>query len=453
MSKRLLQVSALLGSVVVLAAACSASSGARTFSGTSGGQGGGTSGTGDGSTTSSGTVPSGGGGQVNFTVASTTGTGMGTTSGGSSCVVTDPNVDMDKDGWTPAQGDCNDCDPNVNPGAVDVPGDPNKVDSDCDGKYDPPAPCDSALQLADVDGVDGAKAIELCQTTSATPATPQERTWGVISSSYVHANGGAFPSPDVQVGIENGWGTNVHPQGGSNMLVISSGHARTPNQPDACGSNSCAENAFTTPPVGFPQDNPNCPPSSDINDDIALQIQLRVPTNATGYSFKFKFYSFEYPTWVCNSYNDQFVALAIPAPTGSLNGNISFDADHNPVSVNLGFFDVCDPSQKSLYASNCINGFGSTCPTPPNPYCPSGTKDLLGTGFDIWDPDTNGTAGATSWLTSQAPVQGGSILTLRFAMWDTGDQNYDSTTLIDDFQWIATKGTVTVGTTPVQMPQ
>jgi hypothetical protein len=236
------------------------------------------------------------------------------------------------------------------------------------------------------------------------------------------------------------------------MLVISSGYARTPSQPGACGSNSCYSNAFGTAPSGYPQDNPNCPPSEDINDDVGLEVQIRVPTNATGYSFKFKFYSFEYPTWVCNSYNDQFIALVNPPPAGSINGNISFDANHNPVSVNLGFFNVCDPSQESLYASNCLGGFGSTCPSPPSPYCPSGTAELQGTGFDIWDPDTNGTAGATSWLGTQAPVTGGSILTIRYAMWDTGDQNYDSTTLIDDFQWIATPGTtVSVGTAPVQV--
>jgi hypothetical protein len=86
--------------------------------------------------------------------------------------------------------------------------------------------------------------------------------------------------------------------------------------------------------------------------------------------------------------------------------------------------------------------------------------ELEGTGFDLWDsPAYNlgtdfGGAGATTWLISQAPVKGGEEITIRFAMWDTGDANFDSSTLVDNFQWIATHGTqVTVGTTPVPQPQ
>jgi hypothetical protein len=53
--------------------------------------------------------------------------------------------------------------------------------------------------------------------------------------------------------------------------------------------------------------------------------------------------------------------------------------------------------------------------------------------------------GATAWRTTEAPVTPGKDVTIRFAIWDTGDQNFDSTVLIDDFQWIATPG-VTVST-------
>ena len=130
------------------------------------------------------------------------------------------------------------------------------------------------------------------------------------------------------------------------MLVISAGHARVPGQPGACGSNSCMTSGKGTAPPGFPQDNPACPPSKTIDDDVGLQLQIRMPTNATGYSFAFKFYSEEYPYYVCDSYNDQFIALVSPAPMGSINGNISFDSKNNPVSVNLGFFDVCDPTPR-----------------------------------------------------------------------------------------------------------
>jgi hypothetical protein len=85
------------------------------------------------------------------------------------------------------------------------------------------------------------------------------------------------------------------------------------------------------------------------------------------------------------------------------------------------------------------------------PYCPQGPSALQGTGFDTWNTMFGG-AGATSWLRSQAPVVGGSELTLRFAIWDTGDQAFDSTVLIDDFEWI-TNGSVTTSTAPIPTPK
>ncbi|MEZ4297534.1 MAG: hypothetical protein R3B70_21415 [Polyangiaceae bacterium] len=105
-----------------------------------------------------------------------------------------------------------------------------------------------------------------------------------------------------------------------------------------------------------------------------------------------------------------------PAPQGSINGNISFDQNQNPVSVNITFFDVCDPASSSEWAAYCFAG----CPNLPSPYCPSGTSELVGTGFKEWDLGTY--AGGTSWLQTQAPVTGGDTITVRFAIWDTADQ-------------------------------
>jgi hypothetical protein len=384
--------------------------------------------------------------------------GMTVTTG---CNVTDVNADSDKDGWSIAEGDCNDCDPNVNPGAIDVlvtPGDggaPYYTDNDCTGKPgDGIGPCDTGIPLTDTVAGDGAEAMEFCRIASpdGTPHTATGPTFGVLSSAYTRAAGAAFASPDLQVGIQPSFGTNVQVQKGANMLMLSSGHARTPSQSGSCGSNTCMENANGTAPAGFPQNTTACPPSMDINDDVALQLKLRAPTNATGYSFDFKFYSFEYPYWVCNSYNDQFIALVSPAPTGAINGNIAFDSNKNPVSVNLGFFNVCNPSDVGNFAGACT---GTTCPKAPSPYCPDGDSQLLGTGFDIWEPNTTSKmAGATSWLTTQAPVTGGEEFTISFIIFDTGDQAYDSSVLIDNFQWIATPGqTVTISTTPTPPPQ
>jgi hypothetical protein len=67
----------------------------------------------------------------------------------------------------------------------------------------------------------------------------------------------------------------------------------------------------------------------------------------------------------------------------------------------------------------------------------------------VWHSSV-GPAGATRWLKTEAPAQPGSTITIRFAMWDAGNTEFDSTVLIDNFQWIATGGTIAVGTTPAQ---
>jgi len=422
-----------------------------------------------GASTSSGSVATAGSGSgaSGTTSMQTLGGGTsdpGTTSqagDGGACVVTDPNADMDKDGWTPNQGDCNDCDPNINPGAIDVlhstgdGGVPVWGDEDCSGKAgDSAMPCDQGLALADVNANDAAKAIELCATATAT-----DRKYGVLSAAYVRADGTPFAAPGVQVGIQSGFGPNVHVQAGQNMLALSSGAARVVGQTGACGSISCTYNATATPPTGFPEDDPTCPPTSSIADDVALEVQVRVPTNATGYSFSFKFHSFEFPDWVCDpkGYNDQFIALVTPAPmgayvpAGSTGGNISFDGNHHPVSVNIGYFDVCDSTTPTRFASHCTSSATVTCPTLPSPYCPLGVGELSGTGFDVWN--SKGPDGATRWLQTQAPAVPGSIITIRFAIWDAGNGEYDSTVLLDNFQWNASGGTVTVSTMPVTGPK
>ncbi|MFO0566425.1 MAG: choice-of-anchor L domain-containing protein [Polyangiaceae bacterium] len=405
----------LLGLCVAgaLFAACSSSSGAGGFAGSAGTGAAGAGGTAGGA--GSGGLPGGGtGGGLILDSSSDTAAG-----GGSSCA-SGPTEDKDQDGFTKQDGDCNDCDPNVNPGAIDVLHTDDGGawgDEDCDGKPGgtQATGCDDTIGLDDLDPMNAAKAIELCQV--ATGKKP-----GVIEAKWVRADGAAH-TPGTEVGIQPDFGPNVHVQGGKRMLSISSGYARTPTQTPNCGSNSCDTTGIGVAPTGFPQDTSGCPGDTEINDDVGLELKLRAPTNATGYSFSFRFYSFEYPEWVCTSYNDQFIALVNPAPAGASNGNICFDSKKNPVTVNVGFFDVCTG-------------------------CPSGDTELLGTGFDTWDD-----AGATVWLMTQAPVQGGQEFTIRFAIWDTGDQAWDSTALIDNFQWIANGGTIDVGTTPIPVPK
>ncbi|HTN89560.1 MAG TPA: hypothetical protein VL242_38045, partial [Sorangium sp.] len=200
--------------------------------------------------------------------------------GGGAGPVADPNADTDADGFTPAGGDCNDADANVNPGAIEVEVTepdasgqvPAPADEDCDGAIDNVAPpCDEGLSLEDFDPANGARAIDLCAV-----ASPEERRWGVLSARYVRGDGSpAERSPAV--GLFDGFGPNVHVQGGARLLALSTGRARPPDHLDACWSESCSNYGPGAAPPGFPQDNPDCPPSDFINDDIGLEVVLRAP--------------------------------------------------------------------------------------------------------------------------------------------------------------------------------
>jgi hypothetical protein len=160
----------------------------------------------------------------------------------------------------------------------------------------------------------------------------------------------------------------------------------------------------------------------------ALELKIRVPTNAKSLKFKFDFYTYEFPVFVCSDFNDFFVALQDPPSPNAQSGNISFDTQGNPVSVNNGFLEVCSPQDAG----------GKLFP------CKLGTSELEGTGFSE--------SAATGWLETQSPVQPGSIVTLRFAIWDMGDPVLDSTVLIDDFEFSAEPAKNSV-TKPVPIPK
>src|SRR6185369_550812 len=53
-----------------------------------------------------------------------------------------PDDDKDHDGYTVNAGDCNDCNPSVNPGAIQIPGDP--ADYACNGMPGVVPSCDGA---------------------------------------------------------------------------------------------------------------------------------------------------------------------------------------------------------------------------------------------------------------------------------------------------------------------
>lgn len=344
--------------------------------------------------------------------------------------------DADGDGYNEAQGDCNECDANSNPGALDVPG--NGFDEDCNGIPDDViTDCDAiAPAIDDADPWQAARSIGLCQFVEGGTGA-----WGVVEARYVQPDGSDGYAPESH-GLLPDFGTNVTPRDGASMVALSSGTARRPSDP-AFESPSGAEMGQSgQAPPGFPGVSTQCPdisPETDINDPIALELVIRVPTNAQSFSFDFNFYTFEFPEFVCQEFNDFFVALVDPPPPMAVDGNISFDTEGNPVSVNNAFLQVCEPQSVPL---------GRTDDELEYP-CERGPAELEGTGFD--DEMNEGPHAATGWLSTLAPVQPGSLITVRFAIWDAGDAELDSTVLIDNFKFSAEPAEV-VETVPLPLP-
>jgi hypothetical protein len=370
-----------------------------------------------------------------------TGGGQGGQGGG------EPPPDQDQDGWTVLDGDC--CDNSikcskpegVNPGAFEYLG--NGIDDDCDPTTPddvPPADCAGAPLSVPTSSLKLVKAMDLCQFTAESPPLAQKK-WGVISSALLLADGSSAQLPkDMQVGVLADFGPNVLPKKGPTMASLSTGTARAEGDPGHVYPQSGSDPAVqkgnydagtvVSAPSKYLEANGNKLPSPascpDCNgpdctkafDSVNLKMRIRVPTNAKSFSYRLKFYSAEYPEYVCGEFNDFFVTLLKSnAPGIPADKNIAFDAAKNAVSVNNAFFEICFPSLAL-----------------PQSTCPSGTLELIGTGMGGWNGDIRD-GGGSVWLVNEAPVVPGETIEIEFITWDAGDHNVDSTVLLDNFRW------------------
>jgi hypothetical protein len=252
-------------------------------------------------------------------------------------------------------------------------------------------PCDDGLVIDDNSAINAAKALDVCEP---------------INARFIRANG-TLATHSSQIGLLPKFGNIVIPTKGESMLMLSTGSARDMTQPSNCGNTSCENADGVAAPSGFPQEITGCASANNINDDIGFEMTLLVPENAKGFSFDFMFFTFDYPQYVCSLFNDQFIVTLDSNPQGSINGNLAFDNDGNPIGANCNFIN------------------------------PNFSNVLAGTGFGSW-----GEAGTTGWVRTTAPVVAGQEITLRFIIWDTGDKALDSSVIIDNFNWTTNTTTV-----------
>jgi hypothetical protein len=294
-----------------------------------------------------------------------------------------------------------------------VPSDPGKGDSD--PSTDPNAApdtvlCDTGLALASADPFDAAKAIGLCKQASPASAGASSG-WGVVEAKLTKPDGTPIASP-LSWGLLTTLGTQKAPSGNV-MLALSTGTARGPNDPGFQSPIDGFDKGYTHPtPPGQPKVSSVCsasdPKPTEAHDGVALVLKIRVPSTAKSMSFTHQLFTADTGDSMCSQYNDAFVVLMDPKPAGT-NGNIVVDNLGDPVGINsASLLRACTPGT--------YKGIAFACPL--------GTSSLAGTGFDG--------KSATGWLRTTVPVTAGSEITLRFAIWDSGDGILDSTVLIDE---------------------
>jgi hypothetical protein len=354
-----------------------------------------------------------------------------------------PDSDQDNDGYTPNQGDCDDCNPSINPGAIQLPGDP--TDYACNGMPGVVPSCDTG-NAGKNDATSLAQAFEQCDSRF------------FISATLVG------PSDSKGRAVVSGFGV-VNPQQGVNMALLSTGIATDESGadffPPQAGTSFGCNNEFANPLPNVPA-NPLCnaalmgmscePPK--VNDYTELLLKLKAPTNVNSFTFSFHFFSAEYPDYVCTQFNDEFLVLQESNGEFATPTNISFDSNKNPITINNGLFTVCQNGGQP-YDMNCkqpvstISGTGYELPLSMGqapldpPYalgenCPddyNSSCGMLTTGGDMSGDGTTPIGGSTGWLTTTAPVTPGEDVTLHFIIFDEGDHILDSAVLIDNFQW------------------
>lgn len=294
--------------------------------------------------------------------------------------------------------------------ASDAPGsDAAAVDPCAGGACDP---CDTGLALDDADATDAARAMGVCS--------------GLFSAAWelpdgtVPPRGSSFP---LGHGLLDDFGA-LTPREGARLLGLSTGTARSASDPGWVDPAGFDKGYTSGPPAGFPVEAPACPGvvTDAPHDGVALSLTLDVPAGANGFRFLVKHHTYEFPAFLCSSFNDVAAVIVDPAPPGAApSGDVTIDAAGNPLSVNSSFIDVC----------TCAGG--PPCDVGGRTFaCAAGASELAGTGFD----GASDTGAATRWLEVRVPATAGSRVELRIALWDSGDGVLDSTLLVDGFRWL-----------------
>ncbi len=134
------------------------------------------------------------------------------------------------------------------------------------------------------------------------------------------------------------------------------------------------------------------------NDYTELRFVLQVPEDVVSFSYDFAFFSVEYPYYYGSPFNDMYIGWL---ESEKWTGNISFDQNGNPISLNAGFLEFKDDGGGNpVFAGTCMRQHAGT-----------------------------------NWLTTTAGVTPGEQITVVFAIFDLSDAILDSYAFLDNFKW------------------
>lgn len=131
--------------------------------------------------------------------------------------------------------------------------------------------------------------------------------------------------------------------------------------------------------------------------------------DAKGYTFDFAYFSAEFPEFVDSQFNDIFIVWQ---DSEDYTGNVTF-INEQPLTVT------------ALWPID----YQGECDFDNDPNCNlEADEHLLDTGHQ-------GCGGATGWYKATGGVKPGETFTLTFGVFDMGDSSYDTTALLDNWQW------------------
>jgi hypothetical protein len=340
-------------------------------------------------------------------------------------LLADEGCDDDSDGYcdaamamvgTPAVcplggGDCLDYSPTVHPGGVEI--DANGIDDDCDGTKG------GEVQTGPP-GVKNCPAVCLGGTVEAALCSMDMCYPDLVSGSKWQSPTGSTTSNAWQAIAHYGNANNaLNPYSGPSYLLMGTGKWTDKVHEDQPGLG------------GGSASDPFSKDSLDIYDAVEFSIDLVAPAGATGFSIDYIFMSAEYEEWIGSQFNDKFyIVLTASTTTGGKKTVINSTDCSNPNQ----YSDGTDPATGKKFCYIAIN-------TAFSESCFNVKTNIKGTGHECGL--TGGSS--TGWLTTTWPITAGETMNLTFHIHDTSDSDYDSTVLLDNFQWIG-GGPVSGGT-------